>query len=322
MPNEINPHELQRLQFRPDQLLSSRDLNDQMHDDAERRAWHNRALHNAYGIAASSPLGFQVWLGAGQAIIGPGLAYDSAGRELLNDDYLRIPFPEDLPPGELALIVRLRRPDETCGIPQAPIQMETCLPGSRERENALEFAWLPVETADPRLGVILGTANLEKEKGELHHTRQHSAALSRPRLVSGATLPGAGWELWRLESDQLRESAILGLQVNVDISAAGFNRQPCVFASLQARGLSNKDKISNKFFLLGLEHIEDLTARSFTFRLALIGQFTTVRSPVEALEEFVRQIRPFVSWIAVEPAPAIQEERSERLDEILRRELQ
>jgi hypothetical protein len=50
------PLELQRLRYWQGQMLRSRDLRDQVATEAQLRWWHNRALHNVFGVAS----GFEV----------------------------------------------------------------------------------------------------------------------------------------------------------------------------------------------------------------------------------------------------------------------
>ena len=64
-------------------MLRSEDFSDLQRVESQRRWWHNRALHDAYGIAegmvcsqipaAGVPTG---------ASVGVGIAYDAFGREL------------------------------------------------------------------------------------------------------------------------------------------------------------------------------------------------------------------------------------------------
>src|SRR6516225_2672470 len=50
---------LQRLRYWQGQMLRSRDFRDQLAIEGQLRCWHNRAMHNAFGVAS----GFKV-LGA------------------------------------------------------------------------------------------------------------------------------------------------------------------------------------------------------------------------------------------------------------------
>jgi len=71
--------ELQRLRYWQGQMLRSRDFRDQAAIEAQLRWWHNRALHNAFGVVE----GMEVTQDASSVMVGRGLAYDCFGRELI-----------------------------------------------------------------------------------------------------------------------------------------------------------------------------------------------------------------------------------------------
>ena len=74
------PFELQRLKYWQGQKLLSRDFRDQTSYEAQLRWWHNRALHNAYGVS----YGFAVTLIDDTHVsVDCGVAYDCYGRELI-----------------------------------------------------------------------------------------------------------------------------------------------------------------------------------------------------------------------------------------------
>src|ERR1043165_4464539 len=87
-------YELQRLKYWQGQKLLSRDFRDQTSYQAQLRWWHNRALHNSYGVS----YGLGVTLDATRVTIEPGVAYDCYGRELILQTTKEIPLPPD--PGE------------------------------------------------------------------------------------------------------------------------------------------------------------------------------------------------------------------------------
>lgn len=86
--NRVN--ELQRLRYWQGQKLLSRDFRDQVSYESELRWWHNRALHNAYGVS----YGFQVSLDDTHVEINCGVAYDCYGRELILQVPKRMTLPE------------------------------------------------------------------------------------------------------------------------------------------------------------------------------------------------------------------------------------
>jgi hypothetical protein len=85
--------EMQRLKYWQGQKLLSRDFRDQTSYEAQLRWWHNRALHNAYGVS----YGFAVTLDDTHVGIDCGVAYDCYGRELIlqTPRELTIPEPND-----------------------------------------------------------------------------------------------------------------------------------------------------------------------------------------------------------------------------------
>src|SRR5215472_16477607 len=76
----LEKRKLDRFQYWQGQKLKSRDFRDIQADTAQHRWWHNRALHNAYGIYK----GFGVSVSTDPFVeVRPGVAYDCFGRELI-----------------------------------------------------------------------------------------------------------------------------------------------------------------------------------------------------------------------------------------------
>lgn len=57
---DLEKRALQRLGYRQGQMIRSRDFRDQQEIEDQLRAWHNRAVHDAYGIAESVLEGLEV----------------------------------------------------------------------------------------------------------------------------------------------------------------------------------------------------------------------------------------------------------------------
>ncbi len=85
--------EMQRLKYWQGQKLLSRDFRDKTNYEAQLRWWHNRALHNAYGVS----YGYAPTLIGTRVRIDCGVAYDCYGRELILQmpRELAIPDPGD-----------------------------------------------------------------------------------------------------------------------------------------------------------------------------------------------------------------------------------
>jgi len=205
--------ELQRLRYWQGQQLKSKDLRDQVSYNALLQAWHNRALHNAYGVRS----GLQVSLEDDEAVISSGIAYDIHGGGLVLEEERRFGLPPQIPPNGLYLLVQRKSP----GGPDIAISL-------------LRFSWQDPYKFKPHDGVALarllpGPAldkffNLPVARPQTEPRRFYSASLA-------ANTP---WQEWELEEDQNLEgrNPILGLKVYVDTSAAGFTRTPCYFAWL------------------------------------------------------------------------------------------
>lgn len=84
------PFELERLKYWQGQKLLSRDFRDQTSYAAQLRWWHNRALHNAYGVS----YGFPVTLIDTRISVDCGVAYDCYGRELILQTPRELELPE------------------------------------------------------------------------------------------------------------------------------------------------------------------------------------------------------------------------------------
>jgi hypothetical protein len=103
--------ELQRLRYWQGQKLLSRDFRDQASYESELRWWHNRALHNAYGVS----YGFQVTLDDTHVEIDCGVAYDCYGRELILQAPKRMalpPEPDKAPFERVTLVASIAAADQ------------------------------------------------------------------------------------------------------------------------------------------------------------------------------------------------------------------
>lgn len=358
--------DLERLRYRQGQMLRSQDFRDQIALEAQLRWWHNRALHNTFGVAAGLEVGLDT---QGQAlIVCPGLAYDCFGRELIlrHEQRLRIPPVTH----RMTLLARYK---ETGGFPRKDELAAVCIPGrSALLEEQPEFVWKASQAVDVRDGVPLAqipyesavaleqipaeVASSEALEGTLRYdgnkkqlifrgimtrdqrdkllelssdgsfqqavqdlytqsqisitVRQLARPEARPRLGSGATIPGGtSWQLWELAT--LQGTVTLGFQVKIDTSAAGFTEVPCYFAWLQGPLWNPRDK---QFLPAPLEHIDAASISGFTFRLLMPAM------PVFSLGErggevanddfenrflaFAQKQKLFVCWLGIQPGPA------------------
>lgn len=232
--------ELQRQRYWQGQRLRSRDLNDQLAAEAELSWWHNRAVHEPYGVVE----GLGLVAGPSPPPHGPpvlgltaGLAYDAFGRalELAVGVNLRSPPAEPAAPeGWILLLRRRTREGPTEGCAAASAQAPS---------GEVELVWKPAPAVRFTDGVAVGRVKLRQLlQGDFFlwdfTFRRHLARpLARPVIGHGATL--AGKTAWRQR--QFPSSTALplqGIEVTLDTSAFGFTEVPCYFAWLVGGPLS------------------------------------------------------------------------------------
>lgn len=315
--------DLERHLFWRGQLLGSRDLNDVGAGEEERLFWHNRAVHDAYGVA----VGLRVDPGTGElpevteVTVHPGLAYDAYGRELALSAETPVPPPRDADretDQAWALLLRYR---ESAG----------CGCGGGTEGPRSELVWRRARSVSLKDGVVLargwwisGIAGwLFRPDPDFYPLR--ARPFSRPHLGHGETLQGGtAWRPWSLPPDPpvidfsgsplpgiTIPAAARGIEVTIDTSAAGFSRTPCYFAWLQG-GLW---QVPHR--LVRTAPIERITAASrngFTFSLWDPAASTTAPSVTNqagqalpfaiqsALLNLARQ-RLYVCWLGIQMDP-------------------
>jgi hypothetical protein len=220
-----------RVRYHDDQLLAARDLQD---DEAYRermRGLHVVALHNTWRIA----VGLSVSLRADGLTVqlGPGMAYDCRGREIVLSQLLVVAGPIPPPGGAQPLIydlaVRYRELNEWA---TGARRVSACPDDSSLLERpVVRWALAGEVTGGPvalsgllRLGedvplarfVVSPTGTLS---GPDLSVRRYAKPLLRPYMASGVVQPS-----WL--------STGLGYVATIDTSAAGFTTMPFYFASL------------------------------------------------------------------------------------------
>jgi hypothetical protein len=259
----VNPRELQRLRYTPDQDLLSRDFRDQSRFDEQLRWWHNRAMHGAFGVRYGLSVRALTSTAEPQVEVEAGVAYDSFGREviLLAPRSLQVPAgPNETQPR--VLVIRYRGHE---GHRSSGGMGSGCCSGLAPQNG--DLVWLQSQLLRPTDGVPL--ARVLYDDGEpLLDERFHTPAarpLARPRLGGGSTVAGnTKWEIWDLG---LRRSFLVALQVSLDTRAAGFTEIPCYFAWLQG-GLETRFDLEGPPLLLPLyTHVAAATLTGFRFRV-------------------------------------------------------
>ena len=226
--------DLERHRFWRGQHLESRDVNDVGAGQEERQWWHNRAVHDAYGVVAG--LAVQPGTAAQPGVrVQPGLAYDSYGREIVLADDAggrstanRRPRSEGdvgapaARPGRRRLRVRRRQGSEPC-------RARLATRGSGRIADGVALVrgvWVPegeglVFRADAGFSPLPGATLRPAPPGPRPHL-----SWRRPR-------GGRGRRSWgRPERSDRLVTTARGIEVTIDTSAAGFTRTPCYFAWL------------------------------------------------------------------------------------------
>lgn len=303
----VENRNLERVRYWQGQKLRSRDFNDIHAAEEQRRWWHNRALHDAYGVHLDpdSPPGFHVSLNAaGTAVtVTAGLAYDCFGRELIleADQTVTLP-PMAQDDADLILFIRYGSlAPEKCREDLTAVcwtAAESATPGF------VEFGWKPKTDFIYSEGVPLGELVVQTgEKSIVQVTNPAARPLARPLFASGTTVPGnTPWELWSYEFGD--RDLVIGVQTTIDTSAAGFTDAPCYFAWLQGPVFSPQtQRIAPALYT----SIAAETVNSFVFRIALPGpRQMLMRSRALYGERYVaasefalfaRQQKLYVNWV-------------------------
>jgi hypothetical protein len=295
--------ELQRLRYWQGQMLRSQDFRDQLAIEAQLRWWHNRALHNAFGIAS----GFRVTLTDRSVVIHPGVAYDAFGHELIHTHERAEFIPSATEPMTL-----LARYQETSSFPRKSHVAGVCVPGTRSLlEEQPQFTWKSSAAVEVRDGVPLARVRFDNGTPALDadFAAQLARPLARPYIARGATIPGAtAVEEWSPSSNRVSEaseSRTVGLQVTVDTSAAGFTEMPHYFAWLQG----DLWRLNAKVAAVGLlfhSHLDELSSQGFTYRfiIRIIGPGRRGNiHPIQDVRAFLRERGFFVCWLGIQSRP-------------------
>ncbi|MFY9608526.1 MAG: hypothetical protein WAU45_07915 [Blastocatellia bacterium] len=312
----IRGPEIERIEYWEGQRLRSRDFRDQIRTEAHYRWWHNRALHNTFGVRYGFALSEVAEGGVLSALkIGCGLAYDCFGRELISQTEQIVPVPSAIGPNanRLLLVVSYR---ETAEFSRRQDLLSACPAGSVLIEEP-RFSWVTANKF--RIGHAVPIASIKYEDPgrvpvlDTLFRVPPSRALRRPRLVTSATIPGdTPWELW---SESVRTSngpvaVNLGMQVDIDTSTSGFTETPLYFAWLSGR-LWKAANIA--FFPAPMLHIPSASYKQFrvrlwmpTINLLLGGRARNANGGFE--REFINYAREqglHICWIGIQCMPDI-----------------
>lgn len=267
--------DLERMRYWQGQALRSGDLNDQLSYEAQKRWWHNRALHDAFGIAfgleVAGPHGEN---GTYFVTVEPGVAYDAFGRELVLVEEERVALPE-LSPGNgvevWTLLARLPVARDCAARPQTtrPVMFW------KRADQVLHADGVPLAHAK-RIEATLTLARIDEVLPTVRLRKVRVKALNRPKIGGGSTTVGAtNWvHEERVEALRLHSPApgVVLIKVDIDTSAAGFTEVPCYFVSLQG-SLAEADRTgATRFFS---DNVAATAQSHFTYTVTL----STVRKP-------------------------------------------
>jgi hypothetical protein len=275
---------LERVRFVRGGALAARDVQDEVRGETVARELHVRALHDTWGVA----LGYAVGLAGPWLVVGPGLAYDHCGRELLSSRTVALRAPRR--PLEalewIDLAVRRRADDELDR--DEPL----CSGGPLEQPR---FVWAvagevgageaPAPADGLRLGEAVPIARVRVSKGRIVDVSLAERRAARPS--SGARVAGGSVAI------ELPADSTLASELEIDTSAANFQAVPFYFASWSIGGAAVTGPLRQGDLVGPFLSISNPRAAGFT----LGWRFGTVESA--KLEQADPGIR--VDWIGVEP---------------------
>jgi len=291
-------------------MLRSRDFLDLEAVEAQRRWWHNRAIHDAYGVSEGleiSPVSSNSSLSA--VTVCPGIAYDCFGRELILERLVSVPFPSSFhtdTAATIALLIRYQTPQ--CDLRAGEIRELCWTQAGPMRPGTAEIAWKRKERFQASDGVLLGEVTYRDAwQFTPGFIARRSRALARPTLASGTTIPGnTAWEPWSTDLRFGDDSFVIGVQTAIDASSAGFTQEPVYFAWLEG-SLWNPQ--TRQLVPALFPSLVDESLNGFTFRLLLqfhqVSEVTATAVSNSALQfvtagdfpSFARQQNLYVSWI-------------------------
>jgi hypothetical protein len=277
------PVRLDRIHHVPRELLRSRDFRDALEADSQLQWWHQRAVHDSFGIVEG--LAVELGTDTGSVVVAPGVAFDCFGRELQLFEQRIVSIPEEAV--RMTLLARYPRGREVHRVSAG------C--GCRAGHGEADLLWRETARVDARAGVPLALLDPNGDP-QLEAVSVRARALARPRVGAGATQPnGTPWQPFR-RPETIR--AFDGVEVRVDTRAVGFTDTPCYFAWLHWPRLASAVHPAAIVFGLGLQSVEKCSIDGFTFRVWL----GLVLRPAfgEELLSIARSQQLHVSWLGVQ----------------------
>ena len=209
---------IERFLHRSYEMVRSDDLNGQEEAQKALRAWHNRALHQTYGVVFGLDVnleGDSLTPGALRASVDPGLGYDASGRDVFLREATSTPIPFD--PKGMTLVLRFGLPEPTLAwFPTAGFQIDRGVPLAKTVDSTtLEDVVLTGDLPPPLFGKIVYDkirhrltirGLLSQAQFDLLHTLVPMQAFTKIQSV---------FDAWPFQAPRPSHSIISGLNVTI-----------------------------------------------------------------------------------------------------------
>jgi hypothetical protein len=241
MSTVVRPIEPERLRHHQGERLLARDLHDQSAFDDQLRWWHNRALHDAYGVVEGLTVRPVDGAADPAVVVDPGLAIDAFGRELILGEPRQLATPATA--------------DRSCIVIAAGAAM-----------GDVSIHYVPVQDLTARSGVPLAFPP------KLQRPVPRARPVARPRIGRGATIAGqTPWQPW---TEGVGKNVVyLGIEAAIDTSAAGFTSVPCYFVQIAGAMATPSSRLP----LLPFGHVTAATNDGFVYRLLMPWLYLMLR---------------------------------------------
>jgi hypothetical protein len=279
---------LERIAWRDGQTLLASDLRDNRGYSDRLRHLHIRYRHKSWGVVEG--LGVLA-ADSDSAVVIPGYALDTEGRELLLQSLTRVAAPANIA-ANTTMYLTISWGTAAGGCASTP-DLATLCPGVAAPlpVEAGVLAWKTVIEVQPGLDVLLARALIAN--GKLASAvdtsiQRRAASMYQPLMWYDVTLAGqTGW------SDK-PEGPLAGIQATVDTSDAGFIATPAYFAYL-----SGTSQVAAGF-------ISSASATSLTFVVRPASEQGLESSSAKALTAATAESNGWtIAWIGVELAPML-----------------
>ena len=275
----------ERIRFVSGAELTAADLSAEQRSEAYARELHVRAVHGTWGIA----LGYVAGAFGDYLVVGPGIAYDCRGRELVSSRTVSLETPRL--PGDMAeawfdLGIRLADDDEVRG------GGEVCHTRPLERPH---FIWVLAGEATSDHPPAPSTALRTGETVPIARARVDASGIVELSLAGRrAARPAAGARVAAGSvSVDIADGAVRS-DHPIDTTAGGFHDPPFYFASLSTGSSASTEGPLHGDYLLGpFLSISDATSSGFTLTIC------TGEPEPSSLAHFAVTVT--VDWIGVEP---------------------